>query len=83
MFDEKKINRIIARTARRISSELDRMRADLPEEAAPQMALELVLRRLVPLQPAFMTLIMEHEDFREAFESALSMIPASKGATYR
>lgn len=29
----------------------DEMRADLPEETAPQMALESVLRRLVPFQP--------------------------------
>lgn len=41
-------DRIVQRTAKKISAAFDEMVASLPEDAAPQMALELVVSELVP-----------------------------------
>jgi hypothetical protein len=67
----KAIDRVVARTAKRISAELDQMVLDLPEGAAPQMALELVVRELAGLQPWFMLLVMEDQDLKESYAAAV------------
>ena len=75
------IERVVEQAAKRISAALNRMVADLPPDAASQMALELVIRRLGTLQPQFMRLVMEDHDIREAYASAVAERPArpSKG----
>jgi hypothetical protein len=55
-------DRIINRTAVRISTELNRMVADLPEEFAPQQAIEEVIVALADLHPWLVRLIMEDGD---------------------
>jgi hypothetical protein len=70
-------DRIINRTTVRISIELNRMVADLPEEAASQMALELVIVTLADLQPEFMRLIMEDENIRESYYAAVARRPVT------
>lgn len=72
---EKAADRIALRTANRISGELDRMVADLPEGRSPQAALEDVVGLLVKRQPRFMQLIFEDPDFRETYYSAVATIP--------
>jgi len=72
----KEMRRVVERTATRMSREIDRMVTDLPEGAAPIMALELMVRELVQLQPDFMKRIMDH-DFREAYEAAVAEQPAT------
>jgi hypothetical protein len=72
-----KADRIINRAAVRISTELNRMVADLPEEAASQMALELVIVTLADLQPEFMRLIMEDENIRESYYAAVARRPVT------
>jgi hypothetical protein len=53
------------------------MVADLPEEAASQMALELVIVTLADLQPEFMRLIMEDENIRESYYAAVARRPVT------
>ncbi len=48
--DEKAYIRVVTRTANRISTELDRMCADLPKNVAPQSAIEGVVRMLAERQ---------------------------------
>jgi hypothetical protein len=50
----KKMDRVVTLTAARLRADLDRMVRDLPEEAAPQTALELVIQELTQLQPWFL-----------------------------
>jgi hypothetical protein len=64
--------RVIERTARRISAELDRMVADLPEDASPQMAIGQVVSFLADMQPWFTDLVMEDPDVRETYADAVS-----------
>jgi hypothetical protein len=70
-------DRVVKRTAARISADMDRMVRDLPELDAPQMALEQVVGELAQLQPWFMELIMEDHYFREAYEAAVARRPAT------
>jgi hypothetical protein len=72
-----KTDRIINRTANRISAELDRMIGDLPEDAAFQMALEQVIVVLADLQPDLMRRIIEDEDIRESYYAAVARRPAT------
>jgi hypothetical protein len=44
-------DRVVRRTAARLSAVIDKMRHDLPEGAAPTTALELALEELASLQP--------------------------------
>jgi hypothetical protein len=79
MSDEKwskQIDRVVTRTAARVSADLDRMVRDLPEGAAPQMALELMIGELTQLQPWFLDLIMEDHNLREAHAAAVARRPA-------
>jgi hypothetical protein len=64
----------------KIAAAMDRMVQDLPKGAAPQMAIELVVRELAAKQPWFMALIMEDEDIREAYAEAVALRPATGGA---
>jgi hypothetical protein len=75
---DKKIDKVINRTTKAISTALDKMVRDLPEEAAGQMAIEVVVRRLVPLQPWFMALLMEDEQIRDTYDDAVSLLHARK-----
>jgi hypothetical protein len=77
---DKKIDRVINRTAKAISTALDKMVCDLPENAAGQMAIEVVVRKLVPLQPWFMALLMEDQQIRGTYDDAVSILPAAKPA---
>ena len=71
------IDPIIERTATKISAALDKMIADLPETAAPQIALELVVRKLAHRQTWFLSLIMEDADIKEAYAAAVAETPAT------
>lgn len=72
-----KADRIINRTAVRISTELNRMFADLPEEFAPQLAIEEVIVALADLHPWLMRLIMEDENIRESYYAAVARRPVT------
>jgi hypothetical protein len=74
------IDRVVERTATRISAAMDKMVADLPETAVPQMAIELVIRRLAVSQPWLMQLTMEDKDIREAYAAAVAEQPATPGS---
>jgi hypothetical protein len=69
------IDRIAIRTAAKISTHLDGMISALPEDAAPQLAIELVVRELAKRQPLLMSLIMEDSVIREAYAAAVAEIP--------
>ena len=73
------IDRVVELTASRISAALDKMADDLPEDAAPQMALELVVRKLEELQPWIMGLIMDFV-IREAHATAVAEKPSKPKA---
>ena len=74
---DEKVDQVVARTAHTISKAIDRMIADLPEGAAPQMATELLVRDLVPLQTWVMCLMMEDQYIRESYASEVSRLPAT------
>jgi hypothetical protein len=67
--------KIVEHTAATISLALDKMVADLPKTAAPQAALEQVVRELAVRQPWFMRLIMEDADIREVYDDAVASTP--------
>jgi hypothetical protein len=71
-------DRVVARTTARISSALDNMVRTLPDMHSPQLALEFVVRQLVPLQPWFMELLMESPDIKESYADEVSRIPARR-----
>jgi hypothetical protein len=69
MRNHKTFDRIIGRTARRLSKELERMCADLDEMDAPTEAFECVLWKLNQLQPGLMTcLLWSMSDFLAEME---------------
>jgi hypothetical protein len=65
-------NKVIEHTAASISSALDKMVADLPENSAPGMALEGVIRELANRQPWLLRFMMEDAVVREAYDSAVA-----------
>ena len=69
MNDVKRTHQVVKRTAALVSAALDQMVSDLPEEANPQRALELMIAELTPLQPWFLELIFEDHLFKEAYEA--------------
>ena len=73
----KEIDRVVKRTAKKISAELDKMIDDLPEDAATQQAFELVVSELAGMQPWLMSLIMEDPDYREAYAAAVARRPVT------
>jgi hypothetical protein len=75
--DGRKVDRAVQRAAGAISRAIDKMIVDLPEGAAPQMALERLVGELVLLQQWPMDLIMEDPDFREAYNAAVAELPAT------
>jgi len=72
------VDRATDRAAAQISLALDKMVGSLPEGAAPQMAFEVVVRKLVMLQPWFMALIMEDTDIRETYAAEVARMPVNK-----
>jgi hypothetical protein len=79
--DWRKVDRAVQRAAARISKAIDRMIADLPEYAAPNMARLRLVRELIRLQPGTMQQIMEDPWAREAVEACVAEIPATPGRT--
>jgi Flp pilus assembly protein TadB len=79
-MNERQLDRVVERTAARISAAMDKMCRELPEGAAPQMALERVVDRLTQLEPWFLDLIMEDNNFRETYEAAVARRPARRPA---
>jgi hypothetical protein len=79
--DWRKTNRIIDRTADTISKAISKMLDDLPQCAAPQMAIELVVRRLAMSadysEAWLLRLIMEDHNVREAYYSEIAKRPAT------
>jgi hypothetical protein len=75
--DWDKIDRKVLRTAQTISRAIDNMIVGLPEGAAPQMAFEMLIREMVPLQQWLMQLMMEDADFREAYSAAVAELPVT------
>ena len=71
------VDAVVRRTAGAISVVLDRMVADLPEGATPQIAIELVVRDLARRQFWLMRLIMEDPNIREAYAEAVASLPAT------
>ena len=67
--------KVIEHATATISLALDKMVADLPKTAAPQAALERVVRELAVRQPWFMRLMMEDADIREAYAAAVAEMP--------
>ena len=67
--------KVVEYAAATISLALDKMIADLPDTAAPQAAVELVVRELAIRQPWFMRLIMEDAEIREAYDDAVASMP--------
>jgi hypothetical protein len=80
-LDWRKVDRTVLRTAATISKAIDRMIADLPEYAAPDMARVRLVRELTRLQPATMQQIMDDHYSREAYEASIAEIPATPGRT--
>jgi len=76
--DVKRTHQVVKRTAALVSAALDKMVSDLPEEANPQRALELMIAELTPLQPWFLELIFEDHLFKEAYEAARPRLPATE-----
>ena len=73
--------KVIEYAAATIILALDKMVADLPDTAAPQAALEVLVRKLAIRQPWFMRLIMEDADVREAYDDAVASTPLKVDAT--
>ena len=69
-----KVDRVVQEIAKAISEAMDKMVTDLPEGAAPQMALEQVVAELAAHQSWFMRLIMEDADIREAYATAVGRL---------
>jgi hypothetical protein len=78
--ETRRIDRAVERTTAKVSRALDDMVLALPEAAAPQMAIELVVRELAQMQPWFMRLIMEDPDIRETYAAATAERPATASA---
>jgi hypothetical protein len=70
--DWRKVDQIVQRAAAEISMAVDKMIADLPPYAAPQMAIERLVRELVSMEDPYV---------RETYEEAVASIPATPGRT--
>ncbi len=79
--DWRKVDEIVQRASAEISNAFDKMIADLPPYAAPQMAIERLVRELTHLQSASMQQIMDDHYTREAYEASIAEIPATPGRT--
>lgn len=73
------IDRAVGRAAKTISTAMDRMVQELPENAAPQTGIEEVVRKLASTQPFLMRLIMEDPNIRESYYAAVAKRPAVPG----
>jgi hypothetical protein len=79
--DWRKVDRAVQRAAAAISRAIDKMVVELPEGAAPQMAMAYLVRMLVPLQTQHMQWMMDDPYVREAYEASIAEIPATPGRT--
>ena len=70
-----KVDHVVQATAKAISATMDRMVTDLPPGAAPQMVLGQVVAELAARQSWFMRHIMEDDDIREAYATAIGRLP--------
>jgi hypothetical protein len=80
-FDSRKVDRAVARAGAAISKAIDKMVADLPEGAAPQMAILCLVGELTRLRPVLMQQVIGDHEAREAYEAAIAEIPATPGRT--
>jgi hypothetical protein len=80
MTDQRRVERSVLRAAAAISKAIDKMIADLPENATP-LAITRLVRELVRLQQGPMQQIMDDHYTREAYEASLAEIPAAPGRT--
>jgi hypothetical protein len=69
----------VLRAAAAISKAVDKMAAELPVGTAPQVAIELLISALVPLQPQAMQMVMEHPGVLEAYQAAVAELPVTAG----
>jgi hypothetical protein len=79
--DWRKVDSAVERAAGAISRAIDKLVADLPEGAAPQMAIAYLVRMLVPLQTQRVQWLMDDPFVREAYEASIAQIPATPGRT--
>ena len=79
--DWRKVDEIVQRASAEISNAFDKMIADLPPYAAPQMAIERLVRELTHLQSASMQQIMDDHYTREAYEASIAETPAKPRRT--
>jgi uncharacterized membrane protein YccC len=79
--DWRKVDQIVQRASAEISNAFDKMIADLPPYAAPQMAIERLVRELTHLQSASMQQIMDDQYTREAYEASIAETPATPRRT--
>ena len=79
--DWRKVDQIVQRASAEISNAFDKMIADLPPYAAPQMAIERLVRELTHLQSASMQQIMDDHYTREAYEASIAETPATPRRT--
>jgi hypothetical protein len=82
-FDGRKVDRAVARAGAAISKAIDKMVVELPEEAAPQMAILRLVGELTRRRPLFMQQVMSDHEAREAYEAAIAEMPATPGRTDR
>jgi hypothetical protein len=86
----KEVDAITQQAAMEIRAAFEKMVRGLPEDAAPQMALELVIGKLgsmteTPPIDWFMQLIMEDPDIKETYWAAVAAqpLPPRKGRPSR
>jgi hypothetical protein len=79
--DWRKVDRAAQRAAATISKAIDRMIAGVPEYVSPHMATVYLVRELTRIRPTTMQQIMEEHLTRDAYEDAVSEIPATRGRT--
>jgi hypothetical protein len=80
-FDGRKVDRAVVRAGAAISKAIDKMVADLPDGAAPQMAVLRLVGELTRLRPVLMQQVMSDHQAREAYEAAVAEMPATPGRT--
>ena len=79
--DWRKVDEIVQRASAEISNAFDKMIADLPPYAAPQMAIKRLVRELTHLQSATMQQIMDDHYARDAYEASIAETPATPHRT--
>jgi hypothetical protein len=80
-FGNRKVDRAVARACAAISNAIDKMVADLPDGAEPQMAIANLVGELTRQRPVLIQHVIGAHDAREAYEAAIAEIPATPGRT--